>query len=80
VSADSAGGDARRYTLAEARAELARRECAAYGHDIEIVSVDGRPVSLVCGRGCGHPGWAVTPADPPAARAAGPVAEHGGGS
>lgn len=59
------GPDVNRYTLAEARAELARQECGAYGHDIDIISVGGQPKSLICGRGCGHPGWAVTaPVDP----------------
>jgi hypothetical protein len=28
-----------RYTLDEARLELARRQCAQHGHDFEIVSI-----------------------------------------
>lgn len=50
-----------RYTLAEAARELARRECMADGHDLQIVQSGIEPVRLVCGRGCGHHGWTVTP-------------------
>jgi ribosomal protein S27AE len=41
------------YTLEQARIELARRECAAAGHDFNIISTGaGDPVKIVCGR-CG---------------------------
>lgn len=43
------------YTLTEARAEIARRECALHGHDFNIICVTGSldPVALVCER-CGR--------------------------
>jgi len=49
------------YTLEEARREMARRECAGFGHDLDIVYQGAEPVRLVCGRGCGHRGWTITP-------------------
>ena len=50
-----------RYTLTEARQELNRRQCAAHGHDIDIIcsGMSGDPVRLVCGR-CGK-SWNVQP-------------------
>jgi hypothetical protein len=48
------------YTLSEATAELARRECAAHGHDFDIISTGaGEPIKLRCGR-CGR-SWGVSP-------------------
>lgn len=51
------------YTLAEARRELGRQECAAGGHDLEIVEqgLNREPIALVCTRQCGHRGYRVTP-------------------
>lgn len=51
------------YTLAEARRELGRQECAAGGHDLEVVEqgLTREPVALVCTRQCGHRGYRVTP-------------------
>lgn len=51
------------YTLAEARREIDRQECAAGGHDLEVVEqgLTREPVALVCTRQCGHRGYRVTP-------------------
>jgi hypothetical protein len=50
------------YTLGDARAELARRECALAGHSVEVV-VDGRGevTGLFCSNRCGHRGWRASP-------------------
>ena len=49
-----------KYTLEEARRELARRECTFLGHDLQIIYEGlGEPKQIVCERGCGHPGWTV---------------------
>jgi hypothetical protein len=55
---DSGTGEPR-YTLAEARQELRRRECAGRGHDTEVIcnGLSTDPVKVVCGR-CGD-SWAV---------------------
>ncbi|MDL4812790.1 hypothetical protein [Actinomadura opuntiae] len=51
-----------RYTLDQARQLLARQECRARGHDLDIVtSTAGEPLSAHCSRGCGHPGWRLVP-------------------
>lgn len=42
--------DDRRYTLDEARAELARRQCEIEGHDLEIVLTAYEPTGAVCSR------------------------------
>ncbi|GAA2657596.1 hypothetical protein [Nonomuraea recticatena] len=55
------------YTLGGAQAELDRLECARHGHDIEHI-VGGfflQPKAAFCARRCGHPGWAMIPADQP---------------
>lgn len=49
------------YTLNEAQAELARRECAAHGHSFQIIQTgEGEPIKLWCDR-CGR-SWKVTDA------------------
>jgi hypothetical protein len=55
------------YTLAEARQENARQECAAWGHDLDFIhqAWSREPKAAMCSRGCGHPGWAMIPADQP---------------
>lgn len=64
---DSPGGGSvtadQRYTLAEARHELARLECATHGHDINAISsgLSTDPIRIVCSR-CGD-SWAVEPRD-----------------
>ncbi|MFI6290102.1 hypothetical protein ACIBEJ_00870 [Nonomuraea sp. NPDC050790] len=53
------------YTLEGAKAELDRLDCARNGHDIEYV-LSGfflQPKAAFCARRCGHPGWAMIPAD-----------------
>lgn len=54
------------YTLGEAAAELARRQCAAEGHDWTLLVVttmgDGdRPYSVDCARRCGVTSYTCTP-------------------
>jgi hypothetical protein len=54
----AAGGvvtDERKYTLSEARQELARRECVEHGHDWHVVLMLGTnvPYSVACDR-CGQ--------------------------
>lgn len=52
-----------RYTLEEARKELARQDCLVHGHDYEVIatySSDGGPSDVICSR-CGR-AWAVAPA------------------
>jgi hypothetical protein len=51
------------YTLAEARRELARRECDTHGHDIDFMHQHGStdPIAAFCTRDCGHQGWRMTP-------------------
>lgn len=53
--------DRQRYTLDEARRELARRECAMHGHDVETILIvqTGQPRLLLCAR-CGQ-SWDVAP-------------------
>lgn len=51
-----------RYTLDEARAELARRACAADGHAYDVIAVRtlagaGHPVGVRCRR-C-HSHWSI---------------------
>ena len=61
-----------RYTLDEAERELARRECARFGHDWNVIETGARPTAITCGR-CGdsHPVNSVLdefdPEGPPAA-------------
>lgn len=38
----------KQYTLAEAQAELARRECVRIGHTWSVISTLLRPVRIVC--------------------------------
>lgn len=46
--------DEPRYTLPEARREIARRECAFHGHDWRVVIAGtGQPVAITCER-CGQ--------------------------
>lgn len=47
----------RQFTLAEARLELQRRECAHHGHDFDILQRAGEPFRLICP--CGRT-WSVT--------------------
>ena len=53
------------YTLAEARAEIARRECRNEGHDFDVVTsvtladLSGEPIGIQCRR-CSK-SWKVTP-------------------
>lgn len=37
-----------RYTLDEARALLAKRECASHGHFWDVIETVGRPLCIVC--------------------------------
>lgn len=50
-----------RYTLAEARQELSRRECVTHGHDTDVIcsGLSNEPIRIVCSR-CGD-SWAVQP-------------------
>lgn len=51
-----------RYTLEEARAELARQDCRVYGHDFDVIatySSDGGPSDVVCSR-CSQ-AWTLAP-------------------
>ena len=48
-----------RLTEAEWARKNARRECSQYGHDWQIVGTLAGPVSLVCARPCGDPGYKV---------------------
>lgn len=42
-----------RYTLNEARRELAKAECTVHGHDWDVVQQFGEgPIAIVCSR-CG---------------------------
>jgi hypothetical protein len=51
--------DEQRYTLEEAKLELAREECALYGHDFDVIANAGNiPLAVVCSR-CDHPSWKV---------------------
>lgn len=52
-----------RYTLDQARRELARRECEIHGHDIDFTHHAGStdPIAAYCTRGCGHHGWRMIP-------------------
>lgn len=51
---------AERYTLEEARVEMARQECAVHGHDFDVIEEFGAgPVALICSRGCGE-SWPVS--------------------
>lgn len=43
----SAAAEAR-YTLAEAQRELARQECARFGHRWDVVATLARPTAVVC--------------------------------
>ncbi|MBP2703511.1 hypothetical protein JOL79_06825 [Microbispora sp. RL4-1S] len=58
-------GDEPRYTLDEAAAELARRECEQRGHDwtmhaVRTMDSPGEvPIAIGCERPCGHPGFDV---------------------
>lgn len=45
-------GEEPRYTLAEAKREIARQECLRFGHDWQTIARGGNPMQLVCGR-CG---------------------------
>ncbi|MFI7467528.1 hypothetical protein [Nonomuraea sp. NPDC049646] len=69
-----------RYTLAEARRELARRECEADGHDWDIICArlhacaQEVPISMQCARRCGHPGYRIVAA--PAIGQAAPARMH----
>jgi hypothetical protein len=47
------------YTLAEAKLELARKECEQYGHDYEVVVLIGQnaPRHVLCRR-CGR-SWGI---------------------
>lgn len=54
--------DEERYTLEEARAELARQDCGVYGHDFDVIATyasDGGPSDIVCSR-CSR-SWTVAP-------------------
>jgi hypothetical protein len=50
-----------RYTLDEAKAEIARQECATYGHDyMTVVWMGGNePTGVTCSR-CGQH-WPIAP-------------------
>jgi len=56
----------RLFTLSEAQAELALRECRQEGHDFQTIKVfgDSSPVQLSCVK-CGST-WSVIPTDPEA--------------
>ncbi|MFI9591105.1 hypothetical protein [Nonomuraea sp. NPDC052265] len=67
MNARSVPADEPLYTLGGAQAELDRLECARHGHDLEHI-VGGlflQPKAAFCARRCGHPGWAMVPADQP---------------
>lgn len=52
------------YTLNEAREELARRQCAAGGHDFEtVLNGCGEPVQMFCSNACGRGPWNICPSD-----------------
>lgn len=60
--------DEQRFTLEEARQELARQDCLADGHDFDVVATfasDGAPAYVTCSR-CAR-SWAVGSRDPAAA-------------
>lgn len=48
-------------TEAEWRQQVARKECATYGHDWRVIETMGGPVALVCDRPCGQPQYRVIP-------------------
>ena len=50
--------DEPRYTLAEARVELARQECGRQGHNLEILLSDGTSPRSVWCRRCNY-SWVV---------------------
>lgn len=53
------GGEPR-YTLDEARREIARQECQENGHSFDVVQVVGKgPVEIICSNGCGG-SWDVS--------------------
>lgn len=39
------------YTLAEAKHELQRRECATFGHSWDVIATLSGPVAIVCACG-----------------------------
>lgn len=52
--------DEPRYTLAEARWELAKDKCLTQGHDLDIIlAYTGEPQSIICQR-CGA-SWLIAP-------------------
>lgn len=51
--------DEERYTLEEARAELAREDCQVYGHDFVVIATSDGPSDVVCSR-CSQ-SWTLAP-------------------
>ena len=56
---DYAAEQQKRYTLEEAKAEIARRQCAQEGHYYNVLTTHGTnaPVSVICDR-CGQ-SWGI---------------------
>lgn len=58
VSGNRAGAEGPRFTLEEARRELARQRCATYGHSYDVETcIAGYPVAITCSD-CGG-SWVV---------------------
>lgn len=54
----------KRYTLEEARAEMARQECARHGHSWNVIqALTGGPMRIVC-ESCGWGGTVELGAQP----------------
>lgn len=56
-----------RLTETEWEQRRARRECAAYGHDWQIISTMTGPIALRCERACGDLGYSVVRSNRPGA-------------
>lgn len=54
-----------RLTEAEWEQRRAARECAAYGHNWQVIATMSGPIALRCDRPCGDPGYSLIRATSP---------------
>lgn len=52
----------RRLTEKEWQEVNAQRECRDFGHDWNVIMGNGKPIKLICSRGCKEPMYDVFPA------------------